>query len=71
MDYSRLVRLNQGLLTETALLAVASIVAGWLPNPVGGLIANLTSGVAANNLGTLIDRLLVSGSRYLDNSISR
>jgi hypothetical protein len=57
MDHSRLVRLNQPLLTGTALLAVGSIVAGAVGGPVLAGIANFTAGMTANNLGALVERL--------------
>ncbi|MFP4009619.1 MAG: NB-ARC domain-containing protein, partial [Spirulinaceae cyanobacterium] len=62
MKYSQLVRLNQGLLGGTALLALMSIATGGLA--AGGLagaalggIANFTAGMTGNNLGTLVERL--------------
>ncbi|HIK10167.1 MAG TPA: hypothetical protein IGS52_07855 [Oscillatoriaceae cyanobacterium M33_DOE_052] len=57
MDHLRLVKLNQGLLTGTALLAVGSIVAGAVGGPVLAGIANFTAGMTGNNLGALVEKL--------------
>ncbi len=57
MDHLRLVRLNQPLLTETALLAVGSIVAGAVGGPVLAGIANFFAGMTANNLGALVAKI--------------
>ena len=56
MDHLRLVRLNQGLLNGTALLAVGSIAAGAVGGPFFNTIASILTGIGANNLGALIDK---------------
>ncbi|GAB4295503.1 MAG: hypothetical protein Fur0025_32700 [Oscillatoriaceae cyanobacterium] len=63
MDYSRLVKIHQGLLNGTALLAVGSIAAGWLANPGAGLagpifttIASFLNRIGTNYVGVLIEK---------------
>ncbi|MEC4984636.1 MAG: NB-ARC domain-containing protein, partial [Oscillatoria sp. PMC 1076.18] len=57
MPPQRIWKLNQGLLTGTAILGLVSIVAGGAGGPVLTGIANFTAGIVANNLGALIDKL--------------
>ncbi|MDK3162394.1 ATP-binding protein [Kamptonema cortianum] len=71
MDYSRLVRLNQGLLTGTALLGLGSIVAGAVGGPIWGGIANFTAGMVANYLGALVDRLRTSSDVLRNEDIAK
>ncbi|QIZ72455.1 ATP-binding protein [Oxynema aestuarii] len=63
MDPKQLLRLNQGLLAETALLGLGSIVTGGLAGSAAGLavpvvagFSNFFAGMTGNNLGTLIER---------------
>lgn len=71
MDYSRLVKLNQGLLTGTALLAVGSIAAGALGGPVFNTIASILTGIGANNLGALIDKFRNSSDVLRNEDIAK
>ncbi len=71
MDYSRLVRLNQGLFAGTALLAVGSIVAGAAGGPVFNTIASILAGLEANNLGALIEKLRNSSDVLRNEDIAK
>ncbi len=67
MDLNRLILLNSPLLGGTALLGLGAIVTGGLSGPVLALGTNVTYGLIANNLGTLIDRLRSQSSDVLRN----
>ena len=67
MDLNRLILLNSRLLGGTALLGLGAIVTGGLSGPVLALGTNVTYGLIANNLGTLIDRLRSQSSDVLRN----
>jgi hypothetical protein len=68
MDYSRLVKLNQGLLTGTAIFGLGSIVTAILADPTGG-IASAAFGAFTSlgiNLGT--NRLEALVNRFRNSS---
>lgn len=68
MDYSRLVKLNQGLLTGTAIFGLGSVVAGILADPSKG-IASVAFGAFTSlgiNLGT--NRLEALVNRFRNSS---
>ncbi|NMG58846.1 ATP-binding protein [Geitlerinema sp. P-1104] len=67
MNPSHLLKLNQGLLAGTALLGLGAIVTGALSGSVLALATNVTYGLIAENLGTLMDRLRSQNSDVLRN----